>query len=152
MGCWSTKRSLVVLATAGVVGLPTLSVLFAADSSIPWECSTYEGDAQTRCLNAFIELQQDKIRQLQEQLEAQQGTVTDLKGKVERQAAATADLQRQLLDRPTAAMVPPPYHYPPYAYVYPPTLGFGLYFGGPRLYGPPFPYRPFRPYGYYRPW
>lgn len=148
MGWVSIKRSLVVLATAGVVGLH-VSVLLAADPSIPWECSTYEGEAQTRCLNAFIELQRDKIEQLEGQLHAQQGTVTELKSQVERQAAATADLQRQLLDRPTTAIVPSPY---PYAYVYPPTLGFGLYFGRPRIYGQPFLYRHFRPHGYYRPW
>jgi hypothetical protein len=156
MAWWRTKRSLVVLVTAGIVGLPSLSGLFAADSPIPWECSTYEGDAQARCLNAFIELQQDKIRQLQEQLQAQQGTMTDLKSQVERQAAATADLQRQLSDRPSTAMAPFPYPYtymyPPALGVYPPALGFGLYFGRPRLYGPPFPYRHFGPPRYYRPW
>jgi hypothetical protein len=86
---------------------------------------------------------------LEGQLHAQQGTVTELKSQVERQAAATADLQRQLSDRPTTAIIPSPY---PYAYVYPPALGFGLYFGHPRLYGQPFLYRQFRPYGYYRPW
>ena len=149
-------RSLIVLATVGIVGLPSLSGLLAADAPIPWECSTYEGDAQARCLNAFIELQQDRIRHLEEQLQAQQGTVTDLKSQVERQAAATANLQRQLFDRPTSAIVPSPYPYtylyPPTFGVYPPALGFGLYFGGPRLYGPPFPYRPFGPHRYYRPW
>ncbi len=149
MDWWGTKRSLVVLATAGVVGLQSVSVLLAADPRIPWECSTYEGEAQTRCLNAFIELQRDNIEQLEGQLHAQQGTVTELKSQVERQAAATADLQRQLSDRPTTAIIPSPY---PYAYVYPPALGFGLYFGHPRLYGQPFLYRHFRPYGYYRPW
>jgi hypothetical protein len=149
MGWWSTKQRLLVLATAGMVGLPFSSVLHAATPPVPWECSTYEGDAQARCLNAFIELQRDKIQQLEGQLHDQQGTVSDLKNQVERQAAATADLQRRLMDRPTTTFVPSPY---PYAYVYPPTLGFGFYFGRPRIYGQPFLYPPFRPHGYYRPW
>lgn len=121
-------------------------LLFAAPAAhasapqIPWECSTYEGTAQTRCLNAFIELQRERIAQLEGQLQAQQGTVGQLKNEVERQAAATADLQKHLTDRPATVVVPAPH---PYAYVYPPTFGFGLYFGRPWIYAPPSLYRPY---------
>lgn len=125
----------------------------AANSSIPWECSTYEGDAQTRCLSAFIELQRDKIERLEGQLQAQQGTVGQLKEQVERQAAATADLQRQLRDHPITTIVPSPYSY---TYVYPPTfpptVGLGFYFGGPWIFGPTHFYSPLMRYGYYRHW
>lgn len=124
----------------------------AADAQVPWECSNYEGAAQTRCLNAFIEQQREKIGQLEGELKAQQGTVGQLKDQVDRQAAASADLQRQLADRPNTTVVPAvpsPYSY---AYVYPPSIGFGLYFGHPWLYGPPYMYRPYWGFGYHRHW
>jgi hypothetical protein len=123
----------------------------AAAPQVPWECSNYEGDAQTRCLNTFIESQREKIGQLEGQLQAQQGTVGQLKDQVDRQAAATADLQRQLSDRPATSIVPAPYLYP-YAYSYPPGIGIGLYLGRPWIYGPPYYYRPFWGPRYYRHW
>lgn len=125
------------------------SAVKAANPSVPWECSTYEGDAQTRCLNAFIELQRDKIEQLEGQLQSQQGTMGQLKDQVERQAAATADLQRQLRDHPMTTIAPSPYSY---MYVYPPASGLGFYFGRPWIYGPPHFYGPPRRQGYYRHW
>ncbi len=109
----------------------------AADSQIPWECSNYEGDARTRCLNAFIESQREKITQLEGELQAQQNTVNQLKNQIESQAEATAKLQRQLSDRPAISFVRPIYPYTPYTYFFPPTLGFGLHFGNPYLYGSP---------------
>lgn len=144
-----TQLRRIVLTTTVIMLFAPSSVTFAANPSIPWECSTYEGEAQSRCLNAFIEHQREEIERLEGQLQAQQGTVGQLKDQVDRQAAATADLQRQLSDRPLTTVVPSPY---PYAYVYPPTFGFGLHFGRPWIYGPPYVYRPFRPYGYYRHW
>ncbi|TKS60940.1 MAG: hypothetical protein EWM72_00927 [Nitrospira sp.] len=118
---------------------------------VPWECSNYEGDTQTRCLNTFIEFQREKIGQLEGQLQAQQDTVGQLKNQVDRQAAATADLQRQLSDRPTTTVAPDPY---PYVYFHPPGLGFGLYLGRPWIYGygPPYYYRPYWGPLFYRHW
>lgn len=114
----------------------------ATDVQIPWECTGYSGEAQTRCVQTFIELQREKIAQLEGQLQAQQATVGQLKEQADRQAAAAADLQRQLADRP-ATIQQVPYAYPyPYAYGYPP-VGFGLYLGRPWIYGPPYFYRPY---------
>ena len=98
----------------------------AASPQVPWECSNYTDDAQTRCLNAFIEHQQEQIAQLEGRVQAQQDLVGQLKGQVDRQTAATA----QLSQPPVAtAIVPPPYAYP-YTYAYPP-VGIGLYLGRP---------------------
>jgi hypothetical protein len=113
----------------------------AAAPNVPWECSNYTDEAQTRCLNAFIERQQEHIGQLEGRLQAQQELVGQLKDQMDRQAATTAQLQQQL-SQPSAApaIVPPPYVYP-YAYAYPayPPVGIGLYLGRPwglpGLYG-----------------
>ena len=98
----------------------------AASPQVPWECSNYTDAAQTRCLNAFIEHQQEQIAQLEGRVQAQQDLVGQLKGQVDRQTAATA----QMSQPPVAtAIVPPPYVYP-YTYAYPP-VGIGLYLGRP---------------------
>ena len=47
----------------------------AETSNVPWECSGYSGDAQTRCITTLMELQQEKIARLEEQLNAHEGTV-----------------------------------------------------------------------------
>jgi uncharacterized coiled-coil protein SlyX len=127
----------------------------AATPEVPWECSNYEGAAQTRCLNTFIEFQREKLEQLEGQLQAQKGAVNQLKNQVDRQAAATADLQRQLSDRPATSVIPPPYPYPyfyPQTYFYPPSLGLGFYFGRPWIYGPLNYYGPHWGPRYYRSW
>src|SRR4029079_11061136 len=83
----------------------------------------YTDEAQHRCLNAFIEHQQEQIAQLEGRVQAQQDLVGQLKGQIDRQAAATSQ-------PPVAtAIVPPPYVYP-YTYTYPP-VGIGLYLGRP---------------------
>ncbi|MCE7966201.1 MAG: hypothetical protein DYH04_12580 [Nitrospira sp. NTP2] len=118
----------------GIGSLLCIPLVRAAESSGPWECSGYSGDAHTRCLQAFIEIQRDKISKLEAEVHAQQGAVGQLKDQVERQNAMTADLQRQMNERPAvAAPVTPYYAYPP-LYSYPP-VGFGLYLGRPWLYG-----------------
>ena len=121
---------------------------------VPWECSNYSGDAQTRCVNAFMEAQQKKIAELEGKLQAQEVTVSQLKSQLDRQSTATADLQRQLAERSTTSIVPVPYSYP-YYYGYPfgPGLGLGfdLHFGNAGFYASPY-YRPFwghRHYGYW---
>ncbi|HET9606164.1 MAG TPA: hypothetical protein VFO87_03875 [Nitrospira sp.] len=102
----------------------------AASPQGPWECSNYTDEAQTRCLNAFIERQQEQIAQLEGRVQAQQDLVGQLKGQVDRQTAATGQLQQQLSQPPVAtAIMPPPYIYP-YTYAYPP-VGIGLYLGRP---------------------
>ncbi len=119
---------------------------------VPWECSNYTDDAQTRCVNAFMEAQQKKIAELEGKLQAQEGTVSQLKSQLDRQSTATTDLQRRLIERPTTNIVPIPYSYP-YSYGYPLGLGlgFGLHFGSSGIHASPF-YSPFwgpRHYGYW---
>jgi septal ring factor EnvC (AmiA/AmiB activator) len=131
-------RSMIV---AG--GLAAGMVLFtvsshAASPQVPWECSNYGEEAQTRCLNAFIEHQREQIDKLEGELQAQRETVGQLKGQIDRQSGATADLQQQLSQSPTT-VVPTPYAY---TYAYPP-VGLGLYLGRPWIYGPPYYYHPY---------
>ena len=125
--------------------------LHAADSSGPWECSSYTGDAHTRCLQAFIEIQRDKISKLEAEVHAQQNAVGQLKEQADRQSAMTADLQRQMAEQSSSVST---YNYvaPGLLYGYP-SVGFGLYLGRPWLYGSPFYGRPYA-WGprYYRPY
>lgn len=131
---WHLYITSVVIAVMNLGGVPA----HATGDGVPWECSTYTDEAQTRCLNAFIERQQEQIAQLEGRLQQQQEMVGQLKGQVDRQSAATAQLQQQLAQAPpTTAMVTPPYLYP---YAYPPA-GIGIYLGRPWI-GPGF-------YGYY---
>lgn len=108
----------------------------ASESQTPWECSSYTGDAHTRCLEGFAESQRDQIAALQGKLQAQQETVNLLKGQLDRQASTSAELQRQLAQPPAVVQaVPPLYAYPP--------VGLSLYLGRPWIYRPPFFYRPY---------
>ena len=123
----------------------------AENQPVPWECSTYEGEAQTRCLNTFIELQREEIGKLKGQLQAQQNTVEQLKQQSDRQATATADMQKQLAAPPAIVSSVP---YSAYTYVYPPAVGLGLYLGRPGFYGSPYYYGPHIYWGprHYRHW
>ena len=89
----------ILIGSLTTVGVPNLST--AETLQVPWECSTYTGDAQTRCINALLEAQQKKIAELEGKLQAQEGTVSQLKSQLDRQSTAAADLQRQLAERPT---------------------------------------------------
>ena len=142
-------NSLRIAGAAAAALLLAAGLARAEDQSVPWECSTYEGEAQTRCLHAFIELQREEIGKLKGQLQAQQSTVEQLKQQSDRQAAATADLQRQMAAPPT---IVPSIPYSAYTYVYPPALGLGLYLGRPGFYGYPYYNRPHIYWGprYYR--
>jgi len=91
----------------------------ASESQTPWECSSYNSDAHTRCLEAFVESQRDQIAALQGKMQAQQETVNHLKDQIDRQASSRADLQRQLAQPPAVVQVVPP------LYAYPP-MGLGL--------------------------
>ena len=147
-------RTLVLGGSLAFVLFPFPSI--AETLQVPWECSNYTGDAQTRCVNAFIEAQQKKIADLEGKLQAQQNAVSQLKSQLDRQTTAATDLQRQLAERPITNIVPIPYSYP-YSYGYPLGLGlgFGLQFGGAGIYASP-SYRPYwghRHYGYWGyPW
>ena len=124
----------------------------AETPSIPWECSAYNGAAQTRCLNTMVELQREKIGQLEGQLRAQEGTVSRLKDQVNQQTALTVDLQRRLSDQTTMSLRPMFYPPAPYLNFYPPSLGFGIQFGSPWAYGPLHLHGPIWHQPYYRSW
>ena len=115
-----------------LAGLPA----YASESQTPWECSSYTGDAHTRCVEAFAESQRDQIAALQGKLQAQQETVNLLKDQLDRQASTSADLQRQLAQPPAIVQAVPPL----YAY---PSVGLGLYLSRPWIYGQPYFYRPY---------
>ncbi|MBK9308413.1 MAG: hypothetical protein IPM58_15325 [Nitrospira sp.] len=121
----------ILVGSVAFIGFPLPST--AETLHVPWECSNYTGDAQTRCVNALIEAQQKKIAELEGKLQAQEGTVSQLKSQLDRQSTATADLQRQLIERPTTSVIPVPY-----SYAYPFGLGFGLHFGNSGLYASPY--------------
>lgn len=144
-------NSLRIAGAAAAALFLATGLAHAENQPAPWECSTYEGEAQTRCLNTFIELQREEIGKLKGQLQAQQGTVEQLKQQSDRQAAATADMQRQLAAPPT---IVPSIPYSSYTYVYPPAVGLGLYLGRPGFYGYPYYYGPHIYWGprYYRHW
>jgi hypothetical protein len=115
-----------------LAGLPA----HASESQTPWECSNYTGDAHTRCVTAFVELQRDQIAALQEKMKVQEETVNRLKDQLDRQASTSADLQRQLAQRPAMVPAAPPLYTSP-------SVGFGLYLGSPWIYGSPYYYSPF---------
>jgi len=114
----------------------------AQETDVPWECSEYSGEAQTRCMKSLMELQQEKIASLEEQLKAQEGTVNNLKAKMDRQEAlARRDAQAYKQDPryPPTPYVPsyaPPYVLP---YGYAPLPPIGIYLQPPwrvpRFYG-----------------
>jgi hypothetical protein len=114
-----------------VAGLPA----YANESQTPWECSNYTGDAHTRCLAAFVEMQRDQIAALQGKMQAQQETVNHLKDQLDRQASSNADLQRRLAQPPAVVQMVPPLYTSP-------SVGLGLSFGSPWIYGPSY-YSPF---------
>lgn len=144
-------QSILIAGAAAAALLLAAGLAHAENQSVPWECSTYEGEAQTRCLNMFIELQREEIGKLKGQLQAQQGTVEQLKQQSDRQAAATADMQRQIAAPPTIIPAAP---YSAYTYVYPPAVGLGLYLSRPGFYGYPYYYGPHIYWGprHYRHW
>ena len=144
-------QSILIVGAAAAALFLAAGLAHADNQPVPWECSTYEGEAQTRCLNTFIELQREEIRKLKAQLQAQQGAVEQLKQQSDRQAAATADMQRQLATPPT---IVPSVPYSAYTYVYPPAVGLGLYLGRSGYYGYPYYYGPHIYWGprHYRYW
>jgi uncharacterized coiled-coil protein SlyX len=145
-----TVRKPAALQLQLLIGAMGLSLAWlpaqAGESQIPWECSSYTGDAQTRCVEGFAESQRNQIATLQGTLRAQQETVNILKDQLDRQTSTSTALQRQLAQPPAIVQTTPPL----YAY---PLLGLSLYLGSSWIYGPPFIYRPYiyspRHYGSY---
>ena len=141
-GRLDSHRNRVLLWPCCLIGAIGIGLLLAwlpahaSESQTPWECSNYTGDAHTRCVEAFVELQREQIAALQEKMKAQEETVSRLKDQLDRQASTNADLQRQLAQRPAVAQAAPP------LYTYP-SVGFGLSFGSPWIYGSPYYYPPF---------
>lgn len=118
------------------IALASAPRAFAADPAVPWECSTYSGEAQTRCINVLLEDQRNRIGQLEGQLQSQQAQLNALQDQLTQQSQAVT---------PPATSPPPPpapyaYIYPPYGYPYGyasrPGIGLGFSFGGPYHYGP----------------
>lgn len=114
----------------------------AQESAVPWECSEYSGEAQTRCMRTLLELQQEKIAKLEGQLKAQEGTVNELKAKMDRQEALARQEAKAYKQDPRW---PPPPYVPPAPPIYAPTYGYapvppiGIYvqppWRYPRFYG-----------------
>jgi len=154
---WETFRDQWLRASVFAGALASILTPFPSEAEtlqVPWECSTYTADAQTRCMNAFMEAQQKKIAELEGKLQAQHSTVGQLKEQLDRQSAATTNLQRQLAERLTTSVVPFSYGYP-YNYALPPALGLGLglglHFGSATFYASPYdrPYWGHRHFGYW---
>ena len=118
----------------------------AANQAVPWECTGFSGEARSRCIRTFAELQQEKIAKLERAVEVQQRTVQQLQQQVARQASATADLERKLTRKRSRWYGSPSFQiYPPFGL----TLRFGRdkFFGGSLFYGRPHYYGP-RFYGH----
>lgn len=112
----------------------------------PVECRAYSGAAHLNCLYAFIEIEHNKARNIEEELKTQKHMLGQLRDQMDRQASASQDLQRKLAERDAIsssapAYIPPPiypgygypgYVYPGYAY---PAPGFSLYLGVPGYSG-----------------
>jgi hypothetical protein len=115
-----------------LAGLPAR----ASEPQAPWECSSYTGDAHTRCVETFAEFQRDQVTALQEKVQSQQDSINRLTNQLDHQASMNADLQRQLAQRPAMVPAAPPLYTSP-------SVGFGLYLGSPWIYGSPYYYSPF---------
>jgi hypothetical protein len=87
-------------------------------------------------LAAFVETQRDQIEVLQGKVQAQQETVNQLKDQLDRQGSSNAELQRRLAHPPAIAQTAP------FLYGYP-SVGLGLSFGSPWIYGPSLFYSPY---------
>lgn len=137
----------VVISIASLCSIGWVATVAAEETpGGPWECSGYSGDAHTRCLQTYIEVQRDKVSKLESELRHQQATMNELRDRVDRQQATTADLERQLSDRASdrAYLAPmAPYYGYGYGYGYgAPSFGLGLSFGRPWYYGSSYFYPP----------
>lgn len=120
----------VCLWGVGLGVLMSSAHVIAQAPNVPWECSEYSGEAQTRCMHVLLDLQKNHIAKLEAQLNAQERTVNDLKEKMDRQEAfASRDARVKKQD--------PLYPLTPYAYA--PLRPLGIYLQPPwtvsRYYG-----------------
>lgn len=147
----------------------------AQEFGSPGECQVYTGDAYVKCLHAYIEMQQNKITQIEEAIHGRNGAPAQMQMQVDRQTAVTQE-DLQTIDETPGSLAPMPVAVPPsvapgyayagygypgvryYGYGYPvygtglglslyPGLGLSLNLGVPRYYGRPF----YGPRFYYRP-
>jgi hypothetical protein len=127
----------VVACGVGLGLFMSSSHVIAQDTAVPWECSEYTGEAQTRCMHTLLELQQEKIAKLEEQLKTQEETVNDLKEKMDRQEALA---RREAQANKHDPRYPPLPYVPAYAYPYGPSYGYaqvppiGIYLQPPWRY------------------
>jgi hypothetical protein len=136
--------SFVLACGLGLGFLISEPLAIAQKTDVPWECSEYSSEAQARCMKTLLDLQQEKIANLEAQLKAQEGTVNELKEKMDRQQAlARRDAQASKQD---PRYPPPPYvpaydsrYAPAYGYGYAPVPPIGIYLQPPwrvpRYYG-----------------
>lgn len=55
---YRSMQASILVASVAFIGVPLPST--AETLQVPWECSNYKEDAQTRCVNALIEAQQKR--------------------------------------------------------------------------------------------
>ncbi len=135
--------------TSSFSGLCVLGMVFwsvsssAAEQAVPWECTGFTGEAQSRCTRTFTELRQEKIAKLEKELEFQKQKTQQYQQQLAQQASTTAKLERKLSRKRSRWYNSPSLH------VFPPLslgLHFGrdrffggsLFYGNPRYYGPRF--------------
>jgi len=132
-----TKHLTLFILCILTVIFPLLPKAEASDGpDVPWECSNYSGDAQSRCIHGMLEEQRNRIGHLEGQLQTQQSQLRALQDQAARPPQVTV---------PPAAAPPPPLPYAygygspygyPYGYgYYPPGIGLGFSFGSPYGYG-----------------
>ncbi len=120
--------------TCSFSGFCVLGMIFwsvsagAADQAVPWECTGFTGEAQSRCTRTFTELRHEKIAKLEKELEFQKQETRQYQQQLAQQASTTAKLQRKLTRKRSRWYSSPSLH------LFPP-LGLGLYFGRDRFFG-----------------
>ena len=120
----------------GAIGIGTVLAgqpAQASESQILWECSSYIGDAHTRCLEAFAESQRNQIAALQRELQAQQRDRQSLKRSARppgfhecRPATPSGTTTCRRASSPSPLCLSP--------------VGLGLYLGRPGIFGSPYYY------------
>lgn len=120
--------------TCRYVGLCVLGMMFwsvsagAADQAVPWECTGFTGEAQSRCTRTFTALQREKIAKLEKALEFQKQETRQYQQQLAQQASTTAKLQRKLTRKRSR------WYHSPSLHIFP-SLGLGLHFGRDRFFG-----------------
>ncbi len=115
-------------------GLCILGMMFwsvsagAADQAVPWECTGFAGEAQSRCTRTFTELRQEKIAKLEQELKFQEQKNQQIQQQLSQQASTAAKLERKLTRKRSR------WYNSPSVQIYPP-LGLGLRFGRGRFFG-----------------